>query len=80
VFERDGWRCHLCHRKTPQRLRGTHKSAAPELDHIVPISKGGAHSYANTACSCRRCNGLKSNNVLGQPSLLVFMWGRPGGG
>lgn len=53
VLERDRWRCQLCGRSTPRRLRGTIKPNAPELDHIVPISKGGAHSYLNTQCACR---------------------------
>lgn len=71
VFDRDGWRCHLCGYKTPKEKRGTYHPKAPELDHIVPLSKGGAHSYANTACSCRKCNAEKSDKILGQPSLLT---------
>lgn len=72
VFERDGWRCHICKRKTPRDLRGTYKPSAPELDHIVPLSLGGTHTYSNTACSCRKCNGRKGATVLGQPSLLAL--------
>lgn len=70
VFERDGWVCHLCGKATPRRLRGTYEARAPELDHILPISKGGEHSYRNTACACRECNLAKSGNELGQ--LLLF--------
>lgn len=70
VFERDGWRCHICGCKTPRSKRGTYADRAPELDHIVPLSVGGGHSYANTACSCRQCNRTKGNTLLGQPSLL----------
>lgn len=70
VFARDGWRCKLCGIKTPPALRGTYKANAPELDHIVPVSKGGAHTYLNTQCACRKCNGLKSDRPLGQ--LLMF--------
>lgn len=73
VLKRDGWRCHLCGCKTPERLRGTYASNAPELDHIVPLSKGGQHTKANTACACRRCNGAKSDQIAGQPSLLAFV-------
>lgn len=71
VFERDGWVCHLCHKVTMKDKRGTLHPRAPELDHIIPISKGGEHSYANTACSCRRCNAEKSDKIIGQPSLLA---------
>lgn len=70
VFERDGWRCQLCKVKTPRKKRGTYDDDAPELDHIVPLAKGGAHTYANTQCACRRCNGLKSDRVLGQALLF----------
>jgi hypothetical protein len=70
VLERDGWRCHMCGKRTPKERRGTFHDNAPELDHIIPLAKGGSHSRANTACSCRRCNLRKSDKVLGQPSLF----------
>lgn len=70
VLARDGWRCQICGIDTPKRLRGTYKPNAPELDHIVALSRGGAHSMANTQCACRRCNGIKSNGrPMGQIAL-----------
>lgn len=71
VFDRDGWRCHMCHCKTPRRLRGSNDNRAPELDHITPLSRGGAHSYINTACSCRECNGRKGARDYGQMRLFA---------
>jgi 5-methylcytosine-specific restriction endonuclease McrA len=70
VFDRDGWRCHMCGRKTPRRLRGTCSPTAPELDHIIPLARGGPHTYANTACSCRECNHRKGDKPLGQARLF----------
>ena len=70
VFDRDRWRCQLCGIKTPKSMRNTIKDNAPELDHIIPLSKGGAHSYLNTQCACRKCNGLKSSKPLGQMLLI----------
>jgi 5-methylcytosine-specific restriction endonuclease McrA len=64
VFERAGWKCYLCGCATPRELRGTHEPNAPELDHVVPLSRGGAHSYANTDCACRACNLEKSDQTL----------------
>jgi 5-methylcytosine-specific restriction endonuclease McrA len=61
VFERDGWKCKICGRPTPVEFRGTIGENAPELDHIVPLSKGGGHTYANTQCLCRSCNWEKSD-------------------
>ena len=71
VFERDGWRCQICMVKTPQSKRGSMDDRAPELDHILPLSKGGDHSYANTQCACRKCNGLKGDNAYGQMPLFA---------
>lgn len=70
VFERDGWRCQMCRCKTPSSKRGTYHKRAPELDHIMPLSLGGEHSYRNTQCLCRSCNASKSNTPMGQLSLL----------
>jgi 5-methylcytosine-specific restriction endonuclease McrA len=69
VFSRDHWICQLCGVKTPKKLRGTWFDNAPELDHIIPLSKGGSHLYSNTQCLCRKCNQEKSDKLLGQ---LVF--------
>lgn len=70
VFDRDKWRCQLCGVRTPKRLRGTCEPNAPELDHILPISLGGEHSYRNTQCACRKCNGSKGATPMGQ--MLLF--------
>jgi len=70
VFRRDRWRCHLCGKRTPKRLRGTTEDRAPELDHVIPIARGGPHTYDNVACSCRRCNQAKGDRIVGQLGLL----------
>jgi hypothetical protein len=56
VFERAGWRCELCGVKTPAELRGTYKSNAPTVDHIIAVVRGGTHTYDNLRCACRKCN------------------------
>lgn len=71
VFIRDKWRCHLCGCKTPQKLRGTYDPNAPELDHVIPLSKGGTHTWGNVKCACRKCNGAKSSKPLGQLGLEI---------
>lgn len=64
VFEAAGWRCQICSRSTPKRLRGTKDKRAPELDHVRPLSKGGTHTWSNVQCACRECNRWKSNRVV----------------
>lgn len=66
VFERDKWKCHMCGVKTLKSLRGTYEARAPELEHIVPLSQGGTHSWGNVACSCRACNAAKGATAVGQ--------------
>jgi 5-methylcytosine-specific restriction endonuclease McrA len=72
VFERDKWRCHLCGVKTIKALRGSYEPLSPELEHIIPLSVGGTHTYGNVACSCRACNIKKGNKIIGQVSLELF--------
>lgn len=77
VFERDGWRCHICGKDTPRSRRGSRYPNAPELDHRIPLSKGGSHSYANTQCACRACNIAKGDRrETGQLPLLTSDGGR----
>jgi len=45
-----------------------------QIDHIVPLSKGGAHSLDNLAPACAKCNRNKSAKLLGTEWIppLVF--------
>lgn len=63
VFDRDMWHCRICGIETPRELRGTFKPNAPELDHIVPITRGGKHTFANSQLACRACNTKKGNSM-----------------
>lgn len=70
MFDRDGWRCQLCGRSTPRRLRGSAAPNAPEVDHIIPLADGGNHTWLNCQCACRECNIKKGASARGQ--LLMF--------
>lgn len=72
VFDRDKWTCRICGVKTPRSKRGTYDDDAPELDHIMPLALGGAHSYMNTQCACRKCNADKSDTPPMQTSLFAY--------
>lgn len=51
VFLRDGYTCQYCGRQ------------AENVDHVVPRSKGGAHTWDNVVAACRRCNARKENRL-----------------
>lgn len=61
VAERDGWRCHIC-RKTVTRRTWS-------IDHLIPLSYGGTHTYDNVALAHKDCNSVRSNT--GSAQLLL---------
>jgi len=64
VYERDRGVCGIC--KKP-----VERDSKWEVDHVIPLSKGGAHSYDNVQLSHRSCNRIKRAVVpLGQPTLF----------
>lgn len=77
VFKRDGWICYLCGVETPKELRGTHEDNAPELDHVIPLSRGGTHTKDNVRCSCRKHNMLKGS--MTEAEFIASRAGRRGG-
>jgi len=57
VLHRDDHRCQYCGRD------------ADSIDHVVPRSRGGAHTWENVVAACRRCNTAKGNRLLSETSL-----------
>lgn len=62
VLKRDKWVCHLCGKRTTPNKVAPHP-AAPVLDHVVPLSKGGSHTMANLRCAHFLCNSLKGDRA-----------------
>lgn len=71
VFERDGWRCHVCGRKT-HKVFSVHDPRSATVDHHpIPLSKGGDHDWHNVRCCCFECNSLKGAKWDGQRRLAI---------
>lgn len=73
IFERDGWRCQICGRDTPESHRGTSIDDAPELDHLFPVTRGGPHKEWNVQCACRKCNNRKRAKSMFEVRCLEVM-------
>ncbi len=65
VFERDRWLCHICGLAISEALRAVrdvgsgYEPLAPVVDHRVPLSKGGAHTFENCRTAHWTCNAKK---------------------
>jgi len=64
LYIRDGGKCQLmCGRKLNLKRTVPHPLSAT-VDHIIPLSKGGEHSYKNTQLACFMCNYTKSDKHI----------------
>lgn len=52
VMARDGHRCQYC------------GARADSIDHVVPRSRGGLHTWENVVAACRPCNVRKRDRLL----------------
>jgi 5-methylcytosine-specific restriction endonuclease McrA len=59
VFARDGHRCQYC------------GAAAENIDHVIPRSRGGLHSWDNVVASCRPCNARKRDHMLEESGMKL---------
>jgi hypothetical protein len=56
VFKRDNFTCQYCGRKTPEVIL--------EIEHVIPLSKGGTDEFDNLTTSCFECNRGKGASLL----------------
>ena len=54
VFTRDASTCVYC------------GGSATSIDHVVPRSRGGTHTWDNVVAACRRCNHTKADRSLAE--------------
>ncbi|MGH2820492.1 MAG: HNH endonuclease [Actinomycetota bacterium] len=57
VLARDDFECQYC------------GSPAENVDHVIPRSRGGGHTWDNVVAACRPCNARKENRLLGDVGL-----------
>lgn len=58
IYERDGGICHICNTFVhPDEL---------DMDHVIPINRGGEHSYNNIKVSHGICNRRKGTKLMSE--------------
>jgi len=61
VIIRDRHTCQYCGKK----------SGRLTLDHVVPRSRGGEHSWTNIVSACDRCNHRKAGRTPREANMLL---------
>lgn len=61
ILKRDNFTCQYCGR-SPRK----DKDVVLQVDHIIPVSRGGGWGDENMITSCRECNLGKGDMVLGE--------------
>lgn len=61
VFIRDAYTCQYCGRQGPDLT----------IDHVVPKSRGGAHSWDNLVSACKACNHRKGGKLLAETRMVL---------
>jgi len=63
VHTRDKWTCQLCHLPIDPSNAWPH-SMSPSVDHIIPLSRGGAHALSNVQSAHLGCNSRKRDRDM----------------
>lgn len=63
VADACGSECQICGVECLRSMRGTKGDCAPEIDHIIPLSRGGRHVRENVQLLCRKCNMKKRDRL-----------------
>lgn len=62
--DRDGDACTYCGADLWFGRSSNYRPNKASVDHVIPIVRGGEHSFANTVLACLRCNIQKGDRAL----------------
>lgn len=62
IYERDEGRCHICGEKVHEEYN-RHDRLSGTLDHVIPLARGGDHTYDNIKLAHMVCNSIKADKV-----------------
>lgn len=75
LIKRKGFACGICGRLTFPSIKDRYHPLSVHIDHIVPLSKGGEHSYANCQVAHASCNTQKRDKVSGWENIVPILDG-----
>lgn len=61
-FRQQG-RCFYCRAEMLTQVKSCHPQKE-NLEHLVPLSRGGEHAWSNTVLACHQCNTKKGSQTL----------------
>ena len=66
LIKRDGMTCYICGKTCTKddRRWGTFGPDYPTIDHVIPLCKGGTHTWDNVRIACGECNDKKGGSLL----------------
>lgn len=70
LIERDKGMCHLCGGKVSARMKRGRGSGwrrdpnYPTVDHVIPLSRDGSHTWGNVKLAHWRCNVKKGGRII----------------
>lgn len=70
LFQLHGWICYVCKNPINPRLRLPNYMAAT-VEHIVPLCKGGTHTWDNVAPAHAKCNFDKGDLLIGHNGVIM---------
>ena len=59
VFVRDSFQCQYC------------GAGAENVDHVIPRSRGGTHTWENVVAACKACNTRKENRLPAEAGMRL---------
>ena len=70
LFRRDAGKCWLCGERcnfedyTVKAGNFIVGNWYPSIDHVIPLARGGEHSWGNVRLAHHRCNSIKRDNIV----------------
>jgi hypothetical protein len=61
ILRRDAHQCQYC---------GNKKQLT--IDHVIPLSRGGKHTWNNVVIACSTCNSRKGNKTPEEAQMILF--------